>query len=798
MKPQRWIATLLLMLLLPGILGIAVVSASDNEQRSTFVSPILVANTSFLNVRTGPGANYSILATVVGGTEMPVLGVANDGVWYLVNTVLGPGWVNVDFTLARGDFTNVPLVDASAAVGPNVTVTTAGQGGGSAAPVTTTTAPATTTVSTGRTTQVGVSITGGDMFTTPDNNGQIIRRNLQANLNAVYPVLNAGFFNGELWYLFTLPNVGTGWMNGRTARARPLQCSPSDSVAVTTIAVSGLASGTEGYVIRIVDNIADFELIDKSVVQVPFNNLVGRSSSVRSFCEGVVSSVAVSAPVANVGQGGGAPAPATTLSVPVPQITNNNRVIVNTGNLNVRSGPGGNYTTLATLPGGTELAIVGRAPDDEWYLVQGSFGLGWVDSEFTIFRGDYASVPLITEAYSGGGFVTTIPVATNPGQGGGAAAPTTTVTTTVAATGRTSQVGVSITGGDMFTTPDNNGERIRRNLQANPNAVYPVLNAGMYNGEMWFLFTLPNVGTGWMNARTVRARPLRCTPSDSVAVTSVAVSGLAAGTEGYVIRIVDNIADFELIDKSVVPVPFNALVGRPDSVRSFCEGVSAPVVVNAAPPAASAGQGGGGAVVTAPIPQVTTTNRVIVNTGNLNVRSGPGGNFSVITSLPGGTELAIVGRAPDDEWFLVQGGFGLGWVDSEFAIFRGDYASVPLIADAYSGGFITSTLPVAPVIVNPGQGGGFAAPATTVVVPVVTTTNRVIVNTGNLNIRSGPGAGFSTIATVPGGTELPVIGRAADGVWHLVQGSFGQGWINIEFAIFRGDYASVPILNIQG
>jgi uncharacterized protein YgiM (DUF1202 family) len=80
----------------------------------------------------------------------------------------------------------------------------------------------------------------------------------------------------------------------------------------------------------------------------------------------------------------------------------------------------------------------------------------------------------------------------------------------------------------------------------------------------------------------------------------------------------------------------------------------------------------------------------------------------------------------------------------------------------------------------------------------VTTTNRVIVNTGNLNIRSGPGAGFSTIATVPGGTELPVIGRAADGVWHLVQGSFGQGWINIEFAIFRGDYASVPILNIQG
>jgi uncharacterized protein YgiM (DUF1202 family) len=74
---------------------------------------------------------------------------------------------------------------------------------------------------------------------------------------------------------------------------------------------------------------------------------------------------------------------------------------------------------------------------------------------------------------------------------------------------------------------------------------------------------------------------------------------------------------------------------------------------------------------------------------------------------------------------------------------------------------------------------------------------RVIVNTGNLNIRSGPSDGFSIVATVPGGTELPVVGRAPDGVWYLVVGEFGAGWLNNQFVLFRGSYSSVPVINIR-
>jgi len=67
-----------------------------------------------------------------------------------------------------------------------------------------------------------------------------------------------------------------------------------------------------------------------------------------------------------------------------------------------------------------------------------------------------------------------------------------------------------------------------------------------------------------------------------------------------------------------------------------------------------------------------------------------------------------------------------------------------------------------------------------------------------LNVRSGPGAQFGIVATFAGGSELPVIGITTDGVWFLVEGTFGQGWLNSEFTVFRGSITSVPIINTTG
>lgn len=109
MKNRLIILFLLLLLTLGTVTQVAF--ASNANQLAV---PRLVVNTSFLNVRTGDGPQYSVVAIVVGGTELPVLGSNHRNTWYLVATAVGPGWVDVSFTLPRGDFRYVPELDPAA------------------------------------------------------------------------------------------------------------------------------------------------------------------------------------------------------------------------------------------------------------------------------------------------------------------------------------------------------------------------------------------------------------------------------------------------------------------------------------------------------------------------------------------------------------------------------------------------------------------------------------------------------------------------------------------------------------
>ncbi|MCU0512679.1 MAG: SH3 domain-containing protein [Anaerolineae bacterium] len=444
------------------------------------------------------------------------------------------------------------------------------------------------------------------------------------------------------------------------------------------------------------------------------------------------------------------------------------RLVVNASFLNVRTGPGVQYSVLVTVVGGMELPVLGVARDLVWYQVATNAGVGWVNVEFTLARGDFTRVP-----FAEVGAVAVPNVVLNPGQGGGGGAPA--AAAPVSST-RRRITGVSVLGGDLRVNPGEGQQNIRAGLVEDFNTVYAVLNGTNIRGEAWVQIAFSTGEVGWINKFVIR--PIQCTASDFVVTVVQDNMGTGTGTEAYVIGVIGDMLRLELTDGQIRTVAAAATEGRPETVISRCTGAQAPAVA----PAASM-------PTFAAIP-AQAGNRVVVNTGRLNVRSGPGGNFSVIAQLTGGVELGIVGRAGDDEWYLVQGTFGQGWVDSEFVLFRGDFSGVPIIRDAYSGGAIVTAV-TGGQFTNPGQGGGMAPPVT---VPTIVTNNRIVVNTGNLNVRSGPGGDFSILTSVPGGTELSVLGRAPDGVWFLVQGGFGQGWINIEFGIFRGDFASVPVI----
>lgn len=656
-----------ILVLLVAILMGGAASASDLEQQATFQAPLLVVNTSFLNVRTGPGVQYTVLVTVVGGTELPVLGRHPDGVWYQVNTDGGPGWLNIEFTLPRGDFSNLPLVEVGETGAPNVNLGTAGlgQGGGFAAPV--------ASANNGRV--QGVSLIGRDLRAQPDYNSLVLSRAVPNDPTTVIPLLGITTgTDGTTWYNVNVPNIGVGWTD--TVILRVLECGSITAGVVTTqtpITFDGISTrdsfllsiNTEGYILGftgINNQFYRFELVDGTVGLVS-TSAIARRSGVTNVCTGLP------AVAANAGQGGGAVDATTGTRVTIPQLATN-YVIVNTGFLNLRSGPSAGYSVIATVAGGTELAVLGRATDNVWFLVQGDFGQAWLNSQFGLFRGDYSTVPVITELI----------IINNPtaglGQGGGGAAPN----PSTIASGR-QVTGVSLIGRNMHQSPSYDALIISSAVPNDPSVVYPLLAAQEVAGTTWYLVDVPNVGRGWMDGVTFR--PLQC-GNDQVGVaidqTPITFDGISTqqsfivdfGTEFYIVGRRNDFAIIELVD-GTTGYFLAASVGPRNGVSNVCTGVSSVV-------GGQAGSGtgtvtGSGTGTVAPV----TGNRVVINTGNLNVRSGPSAAFSTVATVPGGTELAVVGRAPDGVWYYVEGAFGRGWVNNQFVLFRGDFATVPVL-----------------------------------------------------------------------------------------------------------------------
>ncbi|MDZ4770852.1 MAG: hypothetical protein SGJ24_17130 [Chloroflexota bacterium] len=77
----------------------------------------------------------------------------------------------------------------------------------------------------------------------------------------------------------------------------------------------------------------------------------------------------------------------------------------------------------------------------------------------------------------------------------------------------------------------------------------------------------------------------------------------------------------------------------------------------------------------------------------------------------------------------------------------------------------------------------------------------LIVNTDNLNLRSGDSARTVPVAILDGGTELVVVGfngRSGDRAWWLVEVGGLRGWVKDQFVIVRGDLRGTPIADSDG
>ena len=150
----------------------------------------------------------------------------------------------------------------------------------------------------------------------------------------------------------------------------------------------------------------------------------------------------------------------------------------------------------------------------------------------------------------------------------------------------------------------------------------------------------------------------------------------------------------------------------------------------------------------------------------LNVRSGPGLDYEVITTVPAGTRASIYGRDPADDWFQVQieGVDGMVWIYQELTTVEGSLDGVRFLEQWEID-----------LIARPGDG------------PLAITTPDI------LNVRSGPGLGYDILTTVPSGTQATIIGIGPSSEWYKVNlGVLSEpAWIYASLTTVTGSIASV-------
>jgi uncharacterized protein YraI len=174
--------------------------------------------------------------------------------------------------------------------------------------------------------------------------------------------------------------------------------------------------------------------------------------------------------------------------------------------------------------------------------------------------------------------------------------------------------------------------------------------------------------------------------------------------------------------------------------------------------------------VVIPAPASSGTN--ITTVEPVNVRSGPSTAYPSYGVVPIGINVQVIGVSSDYAWWAVSvptslSPDGMGWISAAYATAQ-NVSNVPVLP--------LPALPPSVVVETPSEG-----------VARLQTLEAV-------NVRSGPGNGFSIYGVLGAGKKAKIIGVSPNGKWYeiVVSASIspsGVGWVN---------YGSVNVLNMDG
>ena len=175
-------------------------------------------------------------------------------------------------------------------------------------------------------------------------------------------------------------------------------------------------------------------------------------------------------------------------------------------------------------------------------------------------------------------------------------------------------------------------------------------------------------------------------------------------------------------------------------------------------------------------PLTASTDLFVTSQFRVNVRSGPGLQYTRLGVLAFGDSVDITGQTADGIWLRVNFNGQEGWVSGTVVDVTGTIEGAPVV-EAGAGATVDDTAPVAESTVE--------------------ASGEVVVRTRyNTNLRSDFSTTADVLTRIPYNTDLVPQGRTNDSNWLMVTFDGQNGWVYAPILFFAG--GTVETLPIMG